>query len=352
MATNSVSSKASTATHSISFIDIAKAVIMPLASLKLTVFLLVLAVFITFVATLDQTRSDVFIVKMKHFDNLFVDVPFQTFFVPRWFPDHQNIPGSFYLPSGLTVLVLMLMNLSAAHILRFRLQAKGKKLLVGLLATAFAAFLTWAIIFSGQGIDGLQNSPPLSWQQLWTTMQIGVLLLGFGCVYACATMGKDRKIERILLGISAATLIAVFGGTMLLGEDAFIGDSAMRILWQLIQATVAALVSYAACVILFRRKAGIVLLHLGVAGLMLNEIYVTTTNEEQRMSIAEGQTMSHALDIRATEMAIIDVSDPELDSIVSIPGKLLEKQDLIVSEELPFDVKCLDYIPKLRHCSD
>ncbi len=345
MATNSVSSKASTATHSISFIDIAKAVIMPLASLKLTVFLLVLAVFITFVATLDQTRSDVFIVKMKHFDNLFVDVPFQTFFVPRWFPDHQNIPGSFYLPSGLTVLVLMLMNLSAAHILRFRLQAKGKKLLVGLLATAFAAFLTWAIIFSGQGIDGLQNSPPLSWQQLWTTMQIGVLLLGFGCVYACATMGKDRKIERILLGISAATLIAVFGGTMLLGEDAFIGDSAMRILWQLIQATVAALVSYAACVILFRRKAGIVLLHLGVAGLMLNEIYVTTTNEEQRMSIAEGQTMSHALDIRATEMAIIDVSDPELDSIVSIPGKLLEKQDLIVSEELPFDVKCLDYIP-------
>ncbi len=345
MATNSVSSKASATNKSISFIDIAKAVIMPLASLKLTVFLLVLAVFITFVATLDQTRSDVYIVKMKHFNNLFVDVPFQTFFVPRWFPDHQNIPGSFYLPSGLTVLVLMLMNLSAAHILRFRLQAKGKQLLIGLLATAFATFLTWAIIFSGQGGDGLQNSPPLSWQQLWLTMQLGVLLLGLGCVYACVTIGKERKLERILLGVSAATLIAVFGGTMLLGEDAFIGDSAMRILWQLIQATVASLVAYAACVILFRRKAGIVLLHLGVAGLMLNEIYVTTTNEEQRMSITEGQTMSYAFDIRATEMAIIDVSDPEFDSIVAIPGKLLEKQNLIVSEELPFDVKCLQYIP-------
>ena len=345
MATNSVSSKSSAATQSISFIDIAKAVIMPLASLKLTVFLLVLAVFITFVATLDQTRSDVYVVKMKHFNNLFVDVPFQTFFVPRWFPNHQNIPGSFYLPSGLTVLVLMLMNLSAAHILRFRLQAKGKQLLIGMLATAFAAFLTWAIIFSRQGSDGLQNSPPLSWQQLWISMQMGILLLGLGCIYACVQLEKPRKIERILLGISSVTLIGVFGGTMLLGEDAFIGDSAMRILWQLIQATVAALVAYAACVILFRRKAGIVLLHLGVAGLMLNEIYVTTTNEEQRMSIVEGQTMSHALDIRATEMAIIDVSDPEFDSITAIPGKLLERQELIVSEELPFDVKCLQYFP-------
>jgi len=345
MATNSVSIKATVQNSSINIIDIAKAIIMPLASLKLTVFLLVLAVFITFVATLDQTRSDVYIVKMKHFDNLFVEVPFQTFFVPRWFPNHQNIPGSFFLPSGLSVLVMMLMNLSAAHLLRFRLQAKGKQLLIGLLCTSFATFLTWAIIFSGQGGDGLQNSPPLSWQQLWSTMQIGVLLLGLGCIYACVTMEKDRKIERIMLGISAATLLAVFGGTMLLGEDAFIGDSAMRILWQLIQATVAALVAYAACVILFRRKAGIVLLHLGVAGLMLNEIYVTTTNEEQRMSIGEGQTMSHALDIRATEMAIIDVSDPEFDSIVAVPGKLLEKQDLIVSEELPFDVKCLQYLP-------
>tara|TARA_B110000495_G_scaffold203895_1_gene230571 strand:+ start:3905 stop:7798 length:3894 start_codon:yes stop_codon:yes gene_type:complete len=345
MATNSISGKATARTKSINFIDIVRAVIMPLASLKLTVFLLVLAVFITFVATLDQTRSDVYIVKMKHFDNLFVEVPFQTLFVPRWFPNQQNIPGSFYLPSGLSVLVLMLMNLTAAHTLRFRLQAKGKTLLIGLLATIFSAFLTWAIIFSGQGSEGLQNTPPLSWQQLWTLMQVGILLLGIGAIYACSTMGKERKIERILLGISSVALIAVFGGTMLLGEDAFIGDSAMRILWQLIQATVAALVAYAACIILFRRKAGIVLLHLGVAGLMLNEIYVTTTNEEQRMSIAEGQTMSHALDIRATEMAIIDVSDPEFDSIVSIPGKKLEKQELIVSKELPFDVKCLQYIP-------
>jgi hypothetical protein len=240
MATNSISGKATARTKPINFIDIVRAVIMPLASLKLTVFLLVLAVFITFVATLDQTRSDVYIVKMKHFDNLFVEVPFQTLFVPRWFPNQQNIPGSFYLPSGLSVLVLMLMNLTAAHTLRFRLQAKGKTLLIGLLATIFSAFLTWAIIFSGQGSEGLQNTPPLSWQQLWTLMQVGILLLGIGAIYACSTMGKERKIERILLGISSVALIAVFGGTMLLGEDAFIGDSAMRILWQLIQATVAA----------------------------------------------------------------------------------------------------------------
>ena len=37
--------------------DIARAIITPLASLKLTVFLLILAVAVVFIATLDQTLS-------------------------------------------------------------------------------------------------------------------------------------------------------------------------------------------------------------------------------------------------------------------------------------------------------
>jgi len=105
--------------------DIAAAILGPLSSLKLTVFLLIAATVVTWIATLDQTRFDIWQVKNKHFHNVLVEVPFQTFFVPGWFPELQNVKGSFYVPSGVTILVAMLVNLAAAHLLRFKLQAKG-----------------------------------------------------------------------------------------------------------------------------------------------------------------------------------------------------------------------------------
>ncbi len=354
MSTKTVGKSRTTVNPGLGVADFARAIVTPLASLKLTVVLLVLSIVVTFIATLDQTRADVFQVKMKHFQSLMVEVPFQTFFVPRWFPDKQNIPGSFYMPSGMTVLVLMLINLSAAHILRFRLQANGRKLIFGLIAGVFAAFLTWAVIFNGQNPSGFQAEPPLSWKQMWMLLRVGLLGLAIGSVYGWLVLDRDRKVERLLLGLAAVLGFLGLGLTLLLKENAFIGDSAMRILWQLMQATMAALVAYFACLLLFRRKAGIVLLHLGVAGLMLNEIYVTTTNDEQRMTIFEGQTVSQAVDVRATEMAIIDTSDPDFDQIVSIPGTKLQSGETVSDPQLPFDVKCVRYLPNsnLRRIDD
>lgn len=334
-----------TQSTSIGPVDIVQAILAPLASLKLTVFLLVLAVFVTLIATLDQTRADVYEVKMKHFRKVFVEVPYHTFFVPRWAPSFQNIPGRFYIPSGLTVLVLMMLNLTAAHILRFRLQAKGMKLVAGLLVGVLAAVITWAIIFLGQTPEGFRAQPPLSYKQMWVAMQIGTLALAIGAAAGWFILKKEQESERILLGIASLTFAMILAWTIYLGEDAFIGESAMRILWQLAQATFAAIIGYFSCVLLFKRKAGIVLLHLGVAGLMLNEIYVTVTNDEQRMTIFEGETVSEAVDIRETELAIIDTSDKEYDEVISVPGRLLQDEKLISDDELPFNVKCVRYMP-------
>ena len=325
--------------------DIARAIITPLASLKLTVFLLILAVAVVFIATLDQTRADVYDVKMKHFENAFVAVPFQTFFVPRWFPDMQNVPGTFYIPSGFTILILMLANLAAAHILRFKLQAKGGKLLVGIVAAIVAGLVTWAVIFNGHSADGTQTKPPIPYTQMWMLMQAGLFGLAVASAIGFFTLSKDRTAERIVLGSAALAGGLVLGLTVYLGQKGYIGDSAMRILFQLSQATIAALVSYAACLLLFRRKAGIVLLHLGVAGLMANEIYVTMTNDEQRITIIEGETASHAIDVRATEMAFFDVSDPEFDHITAIAGSRLVGQQDVTDEKLPVDVRCVEYFP-------
>ena len=325
--------------------DMARAIITPLASLKLTVFLLILGVVVVFIATLDQAKYDVYDVKMKHFRNAFVAVPFQTFFVPRWFPDMQNVPGTFYIPSGLTILVLMLVNLTAAHVLRFKLQAKGGKLLAGLAAAIVAGFVTWAVIFNGQSADGFQTAPPIPYTQMWMLMQAGLFGLALAAAFGFFIIAKERIAERIVLGSGGLAAAMVLGLTVYLGQKGYIGDSGMRILFQLAQATIAALVSYVACLLLFRRKAGIVLLHLGVAGLMANEIYVTATNDEQRITIIEGETVSQAVDVRATEMAFYDVSDPEFDHITVIAGSRLVGQKEVTDEQLPVDVKCVEYFP-------
>lgn len=325
--------------------DYARAILTPLASLKLTVCLLVLGVAITFIASLEQTRADIYQVKMKHFSSHFVPISFETFFVPAWFPERQNVPGFFYIPSGRSILILMLLNLTAAHVLRFKLQAKGKRLAAGLGIAGLASFVTWAVIFNGQNAQGFQASPPISYAQMWILMQVGLLALAIGAGVSCFMIDKTRMAERVLLGSAALACTLTLGATVYLGSKAFIGDSAMRILWQLGQSTMAAAVGYVACVMLFRRKAGIVLLHLGIAGLMLNEIYVTATNDEHRMTIIEGETVSHAVDIRATEMAIIDVSDPEMDQITTVPGAKLSAGEPISDDKLPFDIKCLAYLP-------
>ena len=117
----------------------------------------------------------------------------------------------------------------------------------------------------------------------------------------------------------------------------------MRIMWQLAQATLAAIAGYVACVFLFKRKAGMVLLHIGVIGLMLNEILVTTAHKEHRLIVSEGESTSEVLDIRFHEMAIVDVSDPEVDRIVTVPAAKLASLKKISSPELPFDIQCIDY---------
>ena len=334
------------ASSSIRPTEIAQAILAPLASLKLTVFLLVLAVVVILIATIDQTRADVYQVKMKHFRTVFVSVPFQTFFIPRWSPNFQNIPGRFFIPSGLSVLVLMMLNLTAAHVLRFRLHASGMKLAIGLFVAVLAGLLTWAIIFTGETPEGFRAMPPITYTQMWMAMQVGMLAIAIGAAIGWLTLKKELEVERLLLGVAAVVSAVVLGLTIYLGEKAFIGDSAMRILWQLAQATIAAVVAYAACVLLFKRKSGIVLLHLGVFGLMLNEIFVTVTNDEQRMTIFEGQTVSQALDVRSTELAIIDTSDPEYDEVVAVPGSMLQSEQLVSSPKLlPFDVTCVRYIP-------
>ena len=322
------------------------AILQPLASLKLTVTLLCCAVFVTWIATLDQATIDIWELKRKHFSSFQVYVPFQTFFVPAWFPEWQNVPFGIWVPSGFTIIVAMLVNLTAAHLLRFKLQAESTRLACGLLVAIMAGLVTWAVIFSGAEQREFQGQPPVSYRTMWTWMQVGLAAISFGAILFSYIMPQRHLIEKLLLGLGGLFGIATLALVFSLGEKGFLGDSAMRILWQLLLSTFAATVALASCILLFRRRAGIVLLHLGIAGLLVNEIYVTMTNTEQQMLIEEGQTQSIAVDIRYVELAVIDRSG-EKDKVISIPGDLLQSmagtEERISNADVPFEIRVDEY---------
>ena len=338
--------------------DRVQAIITPLASLRLTVTLLAVSVFAIFIITLQQATHDMWEIKSQHYSSLLVTVPFDEILVERWFPDAPPVPGAFVMPSGLTLIVLLLMNLSAAHLLRFRLQADGLKLWAGAAIAVLGAFFTWAIVFNTTTETLLNNKPPIPYDTMWMILQgiIGLLLaacvVGFFFVGKKDSDGGSRRIEKTIMASLALIMGIVLVAIVLLGKDTFVNREGMRIVWQLTQATAAGLVCLVASIMLFRRKGGIVLLHLGLAGLMANELYVSLTNEETQMQITEGQTVAVASDIRATEIVVIDQSDGEFDKFVRLPadqflktsGTDAVRYQPVTQDDLPFTVEVLKFV--------
>ena len=135
----------------------------------------------------------------------------------------------------------------------------------------------------------------------------------------------------------------------LAGDGAYLGDAGMRILWQLIQGGLAAAVVLAGCILLFKRRGGIVLIHVGLALLMLGEWFVSWYAVEERLIIREGESANFALDIRETELAIVDPDcSPTEEDVLGIPRSRLlhslQRGEPIRHPDLPFDVQVTQYL--------
>jgi hypothetical protein len=139
----------------------------PLSSLRLTVALFAMAIFLIFVGTLAQTSADVWVVLRGYFRAWFAWVPLQLFFNPAFFPDPPSVPGGFYFPGGFTIGTLMGINLLAAHGVRFKVQAKGARLWSGLATIAAGAALTWVVISTQQDSASLTGFTSSNWQTVW-----------------------------------------------------------------------------------------------------------------------------------------------------------------------------------------
>jgi ABC-type transport system involved in cytochrome c biogenesis permease subunit len=152
----------------------AKRVLKALASLQLTVVLFALAIGLVFFGTLAQIDNGIWTVVDKYFWSWYVNVPFDLFnkflsvFWEEWFPSGKHWPGHFPFPAGKLLGGLMLVNLLAAHALRFRLTWKRSGVLLihsGLLLMFAGEFVTreFAVeqrmtIDEGQSVDYTEDT--------------------------------------------------------------------------------------------------------------------------------------------------------------------------------------------------
>lgn len=322
----------------------------PLASLKLSVFLFACGIFLVLAGTLAQVEKDIWDVVAGYFRCWIAWIDFQVFFPKTWVPQMQNIPGGFWFPGGWMIGGLMALNLLTAHALRFKVQAKGSRMIWGLVVTGLGVILTWAMIEFGTAREAVYETAGLDFSTYWNLLCYGLLVPAIGCGVAASYQANDKSKRAEFYTYSVIGLILLGTSLFLIagGESVRLNNSAMRILWQLIQATVAGGVLLGGCLLLFKKRAGIVLLHAGVLLLMANEVVVYSLHDEANMVIAEGETTNFVRDIRSSELAVIDHSDPKEDQQTVVPDKLLVKnagtETPISSEQLPFDIKVREFV--------
>lgn len=249
-----------------------------LASLRITVALLALSMFIVFAGTVAQIDHGIWQVISGYFRTLVAWIPLRIFF-PRGLDFIPDI--SFPFPGGWLLGACLVVNLLCAMATRFRINARGRRAIIGSVLVA-AGFAAVAVMVS-----------------------------------------KSSSIDSTSIEIAPYWRIAL----------------------QLLYGTFAASVLLAGMAVLYRRQCGLVLLHSGVILLMLSELFTGLFAAEWRMAVREGETVDWVEDIRTSELAVVDTSQPDKDVVVVVPENILKSQGLVRLPVLPFDVVVKDYMP-------
>lgn len=334
-------------------------------SMKFTIVLLLLAMVIVFVGSLAQARRDVWLVVQEYFRTYLAHIQIKDLFPPAMFPGlvdfnwgrlgiFQSIP----FPGGWTIGWLMLINLLTAHILRLRVRVRGGRLLGGVAVIVTGALLTAVVVTTGNQQTGVEAARTvLTPMQIWYLM---LAVLGISAVVPIAIgilRQKQTTAERRILLAVGGTLAAMLLYFLIGGESARLNLSSMRILWQLLKGAACSMVLLLGCNLLFEKRGGIVLLHTGVALLMLSELMVGLYAKENLLAISEGQTSEFMRDVRSRELAIVLRQDNGKDQVVAIPDALLvdaapesedQKGEVIPLESLPFDIRVNSFLRNTR----
>jgi ABC-type transport system involved in cytochrome c biogenesis permease subunit len=319
--------------------------LIPLASLKISVVLFALSIFLILAGTLAQAEKDIWEVLHQYFRCWFAWIEFRVFLPPAWFPDvnresiclqlGQFKLTGFFFPGGWLIGTVMAINLLSAHLLRFKVQAKGMSRVGGTVLILIGVVLTWLVIETGNNRDGVAIASNMSWSTIWIIFRALILGSSLFLMVWASLLPQKKKLQ--FFGLFGLSLVLGIAGAMLfaLGDRAQLDDSGMRILWQLLKATFAGLVLLQGCYVLFGKRAGVVLLHAGILLMMSNEIVVATLHKEAQMNLAEGDFKNYIEDIRTYELVWIDHSNPEKTREIAIPKEMLLAGRTIDDPRLP-----------------
>jgi ABC-type transport system involved in cytochrome c biogenesis permease subunit len=338
----------------LSFGDDIRRAVKPLASLKLTVTLFGFSIFLILAGTLAQVELDIWDVVSDYFRCWFAWVPVRTFhplFAPYLDLSGISTGVGMWFPGGYLIGTLMALNLATAHSLRFKIQAKGPRLTGGLVVAAIGVVATWLVIESGHGSNSVQAAT-IGWDTLWRLLQVLVVSLLLVTKWGIYSKWSENRTESLsLCGVYVGLVIA---GYFLLfnPREALIDDSGMRILWQLVKGCGASVIMLAGCIMLFRKRAGVVLLHAGVGLMMLNEVVVDTSHVETQMRINEGESVNFADDIREFELVFVNRAREDQNEEIIIPKSMIVaagRPDTpsgpeLSDDEMPFDVEIVQFM--------
>jgi hypothetical protein len=196
--------------------------------------------------------------------------------LPIFFPRNLNIPAiQIPFPGGFLIGWLLTINLIAVHSQTFKVLAKGGRRVAGLVVLLIGILVVVGVMFG------------------WGTSSV------------------------------AAT------------ED----DAFWRVFFRLGRGTLAAVVLYVACLLLYRQRASMVLLHSGILFLLIGEFMTATFAVEATMTIEEGEVVNYLDRSQQLELAFTETSNPDFDTVTVIPEKLLQDGAVVETDALPFDVK-------------
>ncbi len=259
-----------------------KNLLKPLASLRLTVVLLVLAMALILAGTFAQIDHAINVVQKLYFHSLFVWIPLQTFF-PRPLPGQAPMWGHIPMLGGYGIGLLLIVNLLAAHGMRFK-QTWRDLLLLPLLALMVVPLVVWQY----NDADWL-----------------------------------FRFVNHF--GIDLAKFSFPF------------------FVWVVLLSAIVGLPFYVALFLLHGKRGGIIMIHLGVLGLLVGEGITSQLQVESQMPIDVGSYSHYTQDIHEAELAIVDTTPADHSEHIVIPASLLSSRGTIRDAKLPFEIKIDSY---------
>ncbi|MBN2161471.1 MAG: cytochrome c biogenesis protein ResB [Pontiellaceae bacterium] len=199
-----------------------------------------------------------------------------------FFPRNWNIPHDLRIPfpGGFLIGCLLSLNLIAVHSSTFKVLARGRRLTAGLLALILGVIVVAGVMFG------------------WGTAPVAIT------------------------------------------ED----DAFWRVFFRLGRGTLAAGVLFFACHLLYRQRAGMVMLHGGILFLLIGEFVTAHFAVESSMTLEEGETVSYVDRTREFELAFTETTDPARQVVTAIPHRMLKNGDVLHPAGQPFDIKVHRYM--------